>query len=100
MGGLCIAAHVDRQAYSLLANLGFIPSGLALAALELSRLMPLEEALTRYPQLRGWPLVVSGDAHRLSEMCAHTLITCGEPSVCELEWALQGKAGRKIKLLP
>jgi len=100
LGGLCIAAHVDRQAYGLLANLGFIPSGLALAALELSRLMPLEEALTRYPQLRGWPLVVSGDAHRLSEMCAHTLITCGEPSVRELEWALQGKAGRKIKLLP
>lgn len=100
LGGLCIAAHVDRPAYSLLANLGFIPAGLALDALELSRLTLPEEALARYPQLHGWPLVISGDAHRLSEMCASTLITCGEPSIRELDWALHGKEGRKVKLLP
>lgn len=100
LGGLPIAAHVDRPAYSILANLGFIPQGLALAALELSRVTAPEEALRRFPALEGWPLLISGDAHRLSEMCAVSLITWAEPSVQELEWALGGQAGRRIKLLP
>jgi len=100
LGGLCIAAHVDRQAYSLLANLGFIPAGLALAAVEISRLTPPEEATVRYPQLRGWPLITSGDAHRLSEMRANMLVTCCQPSVSELQLAFRGEGGRKVKLFP
>ncbi len=100
LGGLPIAAHVDRPAYSILANLGFIPPGLALAALELTRITAPEEALRRYPSLAGWPLLISGDAHRLNEMCAATLITWAEPSVGELERALKGHEGRRIKLLP
>jgi len=99
LGGLCVAAHVDRQAYSLLANLGFIPAGLALAALEISRLTPPEEATARCQQLCGWPLITSGDAHRLSEMCANMLVTCGEPSIRELQLAFRREGGRKVKLL-
>lgn len=99
-GGVCIAAHVDRPAYSLLANLGFIPSNLALSALELSRMVSPEEALARYPQLRGWPLITSGDAHRLSEMRTNTLITLREPSIRELELAFHAEQGRKVKLIP
>jgi hypothetical protein len=100
LGGLCIAAHVDRQAYSLLANLGFIPSGLALSALELSRATRPDEAVMRHQELREWPLITSGDAHRLGEMRADTLITCGEPSVRELQLAFRSEDGRKVKLLP
>jgi 3',5'-nucleoside bisphosphate phosphatase len=99
-GGLCIAAHVDRSAYSLLASLGFIPPHLALMALEISRLTPPTEAVARYASLQDWPLVTSGDAHRLSEMRASTLITWHEPSIRELALALRGEQGRKIKLWP
>ena len=98
-GGLPIAAHVERPAYSLLANLGFVPSGLALAALEISRPMLPGEAVARYPQLRGWPLILSGDAHRLSEIRANTLIAMGEPSIRELEKALCGEDGRAVELV-
>jgi hypothetical protein len=99
-GGCAIAAHVDRQAFSLLGNLGFIPDDLAIAALEISRLTPPETAVVRLPLLQGWPLVTSGDAHRLGEMRASTLITMGQPSISELKLAFQGQGGRKVKLLP
>ena len=99
-GGCAIAAHVDRQAFSLLSNLGFIPTDLALVAVEISRSTPPEEVATRFPSLKGWPLVTSGDAHRLGEMRASTLVTMGQPSISELKLALQGVEGRKIKLLP
>lgn len=31
IGGLCLAAHIDRPAYSLLVQLGFIPNDMGLA---------------------------------------------------------------------
>ncbi|MHB1296379.1 MAG: PHP domain-containing protein [Anaerolineae bacterium] len=97
-GGLPIAAHVDRPSFSVLANLGFIPSALALAACEVSRWTPPQEAATRFPDLLGRPLIVSGDAHRLDEMRAGTLFTVQEPVVRELEWALRGEQGRRVRL--
>lgn len=98
-GGLPIAAHVERPAFSLLTNLGFVPPGLALAAMEITRPMLPREAVARYPQLRGWPLILSGDAHRLTEMRANTLITVAEPSIHELEKALRGADGRGVHLV-
>lgn len=100
LGGLPIAAHVDRPANGLLSNLGFVPPGLALAALEISgRVLP-EEASQRFPQIAGWPLVRSGDAHRLSEMRASTLLTLQSPRIRELALAFAGLEGRKVKLYP
>jgi len=98
-GGLPIAAHVDRPSFSLLANLGFIPPGLALAALEISHRQPPVEIVATHPQVQGWPLITSGDAHRLSEMYAGTLFTVANPTVAELALALRGEGGRKVKLL-
>jgi 3',5'-nucleoside bisphosphate phosphatase len=99
LGGLPIAAHVDRPAYSLLASLGFVPTGLRLGALEVSYRFWAGGAKELAGQLAGWPLVVSGDAHRLDEMRANTLVTMNEPSIREIELALHGMEGRKVKLL-
>lgn len=99
-GGCAIAAHVDRQAFSLLASLGFIPSDLPLAAVEVSRSTPPNQAVTQFPSLQGWPLITSGDAHRLAEMRASTLITMGQPSVSELKLAFLGQDGRKLRVFP
>jgi hypothetical protein len=97
-GGLPIAAHVDRMANGLLTNLGFVPPGLDLAALEISMRLAPAEAARLYPVVAGWPLVRSGDAHRLSEMSASMLLTVSEPGIGELELALKGLGGRKVKL--
>lgn len=98
LGGLCIAAHVDRPSFSLLANLGLVPEGLPLAALELTPRTDPREARARFPQVVGWPLIVSGDAHRLVEMGAWTTLTMAEPSVAEVALALAGTDGRSVEV--
>ncbi len=96
LGGLAMPAHVDRPAYSLLSNLGFIPPALAAPALELSSRLSPAEARTRFPPLRDWPLICAGDAHRLSEMQNRTLFKIAEPTIAELRLAFAGQQGRKV----
>ncbi len=99
LGGLSIAAHIDRPAFSLLANLGFVPPGLALAALEITHRTSLDAFIAQHKELRGWPFIISGDAHQLSEMRADTVITCRQPSIRELGLAFRGEQGRGVTLL-
>lgn len=97
--GLCVASHIDRPAYSLLANLGFVPSGARLAALELSRQANLEQLRATNPSLEGYALIVSGDAHQLDQMADRTVITVEEPTIAELGMAFRGENGRRVKVL-
>ncbi len=99
LGGLPIAAHVDRRAYGLLANLGMVPVGLNVAALELSRQSAPEDFLSAHKELRGWPVIVSSDAHRLSELAVTMRFQVQEPSVREIELALRQKEGRRAEML-
>jgi 3',5'-nucleoside bisphosphate phosphatase len=96
LGGLCIPAHVDRPSFSLIANLGFVPPDLKFEALELSRLTKPDEAARRFPQLTGYPLIVSGDAHQLSEMQSRTMIKVQELTIAEITLALRGQEGRRV----
>ncbi len=97
--GLPIAAHVDRPAFSLLANLGFIPVGLALGALELSAHCEPQAFVAQNPAVRGWPLIGSGDAHRLSELRARTRVCVQAVSTAELELAFWDQQGRSLEPL-
>lgn len=98
-GGLCIAAHVDRPAFSLLANLGFVPPDVGFAAMEISRHASVEESRQRNPSLAGYPFVSSGDAHRLEEMSDRTILTLNEPTIAEMALAFRGQEGRRVKVL-
>ena len=54
LDGLAIASHIDREGFSLLGQLGFVPEHLALDALEISPRISLEEAEQRFhPELPG-----------------------------------------------
>ena len=55
MGGLVIPAHVDRPAFSLTSQLGFVPNG-PWDALEVVRIPSSVDT-------KGFPLTVSSDAH-------------------------------------
>lgn len=98
LGGIVLAAHVDRPSYSLIANLGWVPPGLEIAGLELSRLADPVEVAQRLPQTAGFGLVVSGDAHRLEEMTARTMFKVQCPQVRELAIALAGQDGRRVEI--
>jgi PHP family Zn ribbon phosphoesterase len=100
LGGIILAAHVDRPSFSLMANLGFVPPGLGIAGVELSRRADAVEAERRFPQLAGYGKVVSGDAHRLEEMTARTLFKVRAPTVAEIALALAGEDGRRVEICP
>jgi PHP family Zn ribbon phosphoesterase len=96
LNGLCIPAHVDRPAYSIIANLGFIPPDLGIVGVEISHLVSLKEARTRFPQLEGYSLIASSDAHRLKDMASRTTFKMAEANVAELSLALAGEEGRTV----
>jgi hypothetical protein len=100
LGGIVIPAHVDRPSFSLLANLGFVPQGLNIAGLELSRHAEPIEVARRLPQTTGYGQVVGGDAHRLHEMTARTMLRVIVPSVAEIALALAHQEGRCVYILP
>jgi len=96
LGGLAIPAHVDRTAFGLFANLGLVPEGVAVEALEISRLVPAAEAARRFPQLKGYPILQGGDAHRLDEFLGANEFRIEAPTVAEIRLALRGQDGRGL----
>jgi len=98
MGGFAIPAHVDRKAFSLIANLGLVPPGFE--ALEISRHLKPADAASRYPQIRGYPLIQSGDVHRLEEFLGVCEFHIEAPTLGEIRLALKSAENRALFLLP
>jgi PHP family Zn ribbon phosphoesterase len=97
LGGFAIPAHVDRKAFSLIANLGLVPPGFE--ALEISRHLKPSEAAVRYPQIRGYPLIQSGDVHRLEEFLGVCEFHIEAPTLGEIRMALKNVEERSLLLL-
>jgi 3',5'-nucleoside bisphosphate phosphatase len=97
LGGLAIPAHVDRAAFGLLTQLGFVPPGLPVLALEISRWLTPAAALQRYPQLAGFVLIQNGDAHHLHEIGGATVLRLAASTVAEIGLALRGEGGRSAR---
>ncbi len=96
LGGVTIPAHVDRPAFGLIANLGLMPPGLPVAAVEVSRHLHPLEAAKRYPLLKGFPFLQGGDAHRLDEMLGVNVLTLEAPTLTEIGQALRREGGRAL----
>ena len=64
LGGLYIAAHIDRPAYSVVAGLGRVPDGV-FDAVELSRTASASDWLTH---TAGHAVIRSSDAHHLNDV--------------------------------
>ena len=97
LGGRTIAAHIDRDSFSIIAQLGFIPEQLSLDALELSWRCGQDE-MGNYKGY-GLPLVRSSDAHFLSDIGrAAATFKINEPSFSEVEMALGRLDGRTVNI--
>ncbi|MCJ7563071.1 MAG: PHP domain-containing protein [Candidatus Aminicenantes bacterium] len=95
LNGLAVASHIDREGFSLIGQLGFIPDHLELDALEISPRMSFSEAQAKFaPHL---PVISSSDAHFLNEIGIGTttfLLQAG--TLDEIKMAFLDTGGRKI----
>ncbi|MBN2221326.1 MAG: PHP domain-containing protein [Vallitaleaceae bacterium] len=74
LGGIAIPAHIDRPSYSVISNLGILPSNLDLSCLEISQYADYAKYRTKYYQ---YLLLQSSDAHEL-----------GHIGICQREFML------------
>jgi PHP family Zn ribbon phosphoesterase len=97
--GAAIAAHIDRESFSVLGQLGFIPPDCRFDALEISRNGEIKEAPTRYPDLSSYTFIASSDAHFIDDIgTGISQIHMEKPTIPELKLALQGRRGRHIEV--
>jgi anti-sigma regulatory factor (Ser/Thr protein kinase) len=88
--GLAIASHVDRERFSLIGQLGFIPKNLELDAVEVS---PRATDRSGY----DYPVISSSDAHILSDIGrSTTAFAVEDASFDEIRRALRREGGRRI----
>lgn len=90
-GGVPIPAHVDRESYSILSNLGSIPEDLAFKTLELSRYTSTQAFTQKYPEHTEKQFITSSDAHDLGMILERTaFIDLEECSIACLFEKLRG----------
>ncbi len=95
---LVIAAHVDREAFSIIGQLGFIPESLVLDALEISANTNLADAKKRFPDCENYPVITGSDAHTPKDIGKRfTCFTLEDGTVAEIKKALAGRDGRKAE---
>lgn len=99
LGGICIASHIDRPMHSLIAQLGFVPPDVELAAVEVSKLMKPQEITNRFPGIDTLSIVTSSDAHRIEDFIKgpKTIFHMEKPTLSEIQQALKGENLRFFK---
>ena len=87
LGGIVIPAHVERFSFGLFPTLGLISDSWNLLALEISRHTRPQKAVETFPALRTYPLIQSGDVHRLNEFLGTTVFNLASPTLMEIRMA-------------
>lgn len=94
LGGIAIASHVDRERFGIISQLGFIPAGLMLDALEISN----KDQIQKFSD-GSLPIVTFSDAHSLKEIGRnYTSFFMENPTFAEMKKSLRGIEGRKIEI--
>jgi PHP family Zn ribbon phosphoesterase len=97
-GGIAVAAHVDRRAFSVLGQLGFFPETPQFSAAEISTAGAASGRMDEFRQY-GLPLISSSDSHFLADIgrsCMTLLVV--EPCFAELVLAIQGIGSRRCQI--
>jgi 3',5'-nucleoside bisphosphate phosphatase len=91
--GLAVAAHIDREGFGIIGQLGFIPANLELDGAECyDKDSPLVEGVS-------FPLTTSSDAHRLDDIAKRTTkLHLNEPTFSEFKMAFNRVGLRKVEI--
>lgn len=95
LGGLAICAHIDRPSFSVISQLGFIPTGLNPDAVEVT--LPGINGAFPLSHAAGFPIITASDAHYPEDVGRWvTLVSLESPGFAELALALKGAGGRAV----
>jgi 3',5'-nucleoside bisphosphate phosphatase len=97
LNGLAIAAHIDRESFSVLGQLGFIDENIKFDALEITPATGFKKARIKYRELSNYTFIISSDSHYLKDIgTATTRILLEEASVAELKMAFARRNDRCV----
>lgn len=99
LGGLVIPAHAERSTFGLLPTLGLISTSWGVEAFEISRHTTPEKARKTFPALEPYPILQSGDVHRLDEFLGSVYFTLAAPTLAEIRLAIHKRNGRAVKIM-
>lgn len=95
LGGVAVASHIDRETFSIIGQLGFIPEEVSLDGLEISSHYKPEQ-LEDYKKYR-LPLITSSDAHFLYDIGkSYTTFFLDAFTLSEITLAFKGVKGRNV----
>ncbi|MBI5098566.1 MAG: PHP domain-containing protein [Nitrospirae bacterium] len=98
LGGLAIASHVDRDAFSILSQLGFIPDDLEFDALEMSPNTERGKADLLFSGYKSFSWITSSDAHWLKDIGRRTTsFIMNEPTLEEIKLTFKSIDGRRVE---
>jgi PHP family Zn ribbon phosphoesterase len=97
LGGISLSSHVDRTAYGIIGQLGFIPPDLEIDGVEVSYRIKLASAREDVPGIGEYPCIAASDAHFLDDIGkVTTSLVLAAPTVEEIRLALQDTDDRRI----
>lgn len=100
LGGIFIPAHIDRPSYSITSQLGFVPDGLWIDAVEVSASCKKETVRPFLPKQENISVIRSSDAHYPDQIGkAFTSFEMEHRSFGEIKMALHATGGRKTLIL-
>jgi PHP family Zn ribbon phosphoesterase len=98
LGGLSIASHIDKEVFSIISQLGFIPEEVRFDALEMSPGIDRERAEQSFMLYNAHTWVSSSDAHHLHDIGRRTTsFFMKEPTIQEMSLAMKNIDGRKVE---
>lgn len=94
-GGLAIASHVDRQAYSVMSQMGFVPDDILFDAFEVVDPEKARVGVMLHPPV---PFIASSDAHHVVQLGTRwSRLLMERPTFAELAMALAGIGARCVQ---
>ncbi|MBI5666111.1 MAG: PHP domain-containing protein, partial [Nitrospirae bacterium] len=98
LGGLAVASHVDKEVFSIISQLGFIPENLKFNALEMSIHIDRKRAEESFAIYNSCPWISSSDAHYLDDIGKRTTsFFMNEPTIADMSSALNNDDGRRVE---
>jgi PHP family Zn ribbon phosphoesterase len=97
LGGLSIASHIDKEVFSVISQLGFIPDNVKFNALEMSCHMDRKRAEELFVIYNSYAWISSSDAHYLDDIGKRTTtFVMNEPTTEDMVSAFNKIGERRV----